>query len=232
MKLKFFKKDLFTKVMFLLTAILSVTYILNGNFVSLLILYLFTGGIYLLTKNIIHSLLLAILLVSIFVSSGLLNFREGNTNKLCSDKCAGKWKTCLTSKDDNSGSFDKCFANLLSGKNGFASDCSANCILTTSMMDIAPPPWSPRSHKNYNEYSGGWNNDGSGRNSIELRKVTGVSDNDDYDAWCILRGCSQLNSEATSWCEDGGSNACKNQCGTTTGDCDPSGVYIPLHLKK
>ena len=91
MKLKFFKKDLFSKVMFLLTAILSVTYILNDNFISLLILYLFTGVIYLLTKNIIHSLLLAILLVSIFVSSGLLNFREGNTNKLCTNKCAKKW---------------------------------------------------------------------------------------------------------------------------------------------
>ena len=212
MKLKFFKKDLFSKVMFLLTAILSVTYILNDNFVSLLILYLFTGVIYLLTKNIIHSLLLAILLVSIFVSSGLLNFREGNTNKLCTNKCAKKWKTCLTSTDKNSGSFDNCFKNLLSGRNGFASDCSGNCILTRSMMEAAPSPWSPRLHKNYNEYSGGWDKDGSGRNSIELGKVTGATTDDDYAAWCYLRACPELNSQATSWCDGGGSNACKNEC--------------------
>lgn len=215
--------------MIVLTIILSISYILNGNFVSLLILYLFTGGIYLVTKKLLFSLLIAILLVSIFVSSGLLNFREGHTNKLCSDKCATRWDKCLTNKEsDHTGSFDKCFANLLSGKNGFATDCSANCMLTTSMMKNAPPPWSPRSHETYNDYSGNWNNDGSGRNSIELRKVTKKTDDDDYDAWCILRGCGQLNSKAQNWCNAGGSNACKNQCGTTQGDCDPTGTYKPL----
>jgi hypothetical protein len=81
----FLKKDFLTIIMIVLTIILSISYILNGNFVSLLILYLFTSGIYLVTKKLLFSLLIAILLVSIFVSSGLLNFREGHTNKKLGD---------------------------------------------------------------------------------------------------------------------------------------------------
>ena len=76
MKKDFLKKDPLTAVMLVLTFILTINYVINGDFKSVMMLYLLTGVVYLLTKNLLFSLLIGILLVNIFVS-GLVTSREG-----------------------------------------------------------------------------------------------------------------------------------------------------------
>ena len=76
MKNDFLKKDPLTVIMLLLTFILTVNYVINSDFKSVMMLYLLTGVVYLLTKKLLFSLLIGILLVTIFVS-GLATSREG-----------------------------------------------------------------------------------------------------------------------------------------------------------
>ena len=81
MKKGFLKKDPLTAVMLLLTFILTVNYVINGDFKSVMMLYLLTGVVYLLTKKLLFSLLIGILLVNIFVP-GLATSREGAAGDL------------------------------------------------------------------------------------------------------------------------------------------------------
>jgi hypothetical protein len=78
---KLINNDGITNLVIFVTIALSIGYIINNNYNALVLLYLLGIVFYLLSKNVLYSLGISIILTNILIALNMVNVRENMENK-------------------------------------------------------------------------------------------------------------------------------------------------------